>query len=76
MGMKNKEKDLKNVARREKYFSTLAKKESKGADQRAKSEAKKGMKVSAADSRWEKKVDIDFAKIRKKKANMAKKKLK
>lgn len=67
--------DLKKVAKREKTFSTLAKKEGKGAAQRAKTESKAGLKESAKDSRWEVNVDKVFAKIRHKRANQAKRKL-
>ncbi len=74
--MDNKVKDLKNVARRESYFSTLAKKEAKGASKRAKSEAKKGMKESAKDSRFERMIDEKFAEKRKKLAEKAKSKIK
>jgi hypothetical protein len=74
--VKNKQKDLKNVARREKYFSTLAKKEGQGAAKRAHTEAKKGMKASAKDSKWEEGLDKTFAKIRSKKAADAEKKIK
>jgi hypothetical protein len=63
------------VAKREQTFSTLAKKEGKGASQRAKTESKAGLKESAKDSRWEIKVDKAFAAIRNKRANQAKEKL-
>lgn len=74
--MTSKEKDLKNVARRESYFSTLAKKEAKGAEKRVKSESKAGMKESAKDSRNEVKIDKSFAVKRKKLAEKAKSKIK
>jgi hypothetical protein len=62
--MKKQSKDLRKVEKREKTFATDAKQEGKGAAQRAKSEAKEGLPKSAADSRWETKVDNKFAKIR------------
>lgn len=68
--------DLKKVAKREKYFSTLAKEEGKGAQQRADKEEEAGLKEAAKDSRWETKVDRNFAKIRLSKASKAIKKLK
>ncbi len=71
--MTSREKDLKNVARRESYFSTLAKKEGEGA---AKSEARKGMKESAKDSRFELLIDQSFAAKRKRLADKAKAKIK
>jgi hypothetical protein len=71
-----KEKDLKNVARRESYFSTLAKKEAKGARDRARAEKREGMKESAKDSRNEVKIDKSFAVKRKKLAEKAKAKIK
>lgn len=67
-------KDLLKVAKREKYFSTLAKKEGKGALAREKEEARKGYKEASRDSKWEVKIDNKFAKIRAKKAQVAKKK--
>lgn len=73
--MNKKLKDLEKVEKREKTFSTLAKEEGKGARKRQKSESKKGLKISAKDSQWETKVDEQFAKIRAKKADEAKKKL-
>lgn len=69
-----KKKDLLKVAKREKYFSTLAKKEGKGALEREHAEKRKGLKESAKDSAWEVKMDRKFAKIRSKKAEVAKKK--
>ena len=74
--MTSKEKDLKNVARRESYFSTLAKNEAKGASQRAKSESKRGMKESAKDSRFELAVDEEFALKRKRLAKREMEKIK
>lgn len=71
--MATKNKDLKNVARREGYFATLAHKEGLGARKRAKSEARKGMLASAKDSRNEAKIDESFAKMRKTLAKNAKK---
>jgi len=68
-------KDLEKVEKRESYFSTLAKKEGKGAAQRAKSESKKGYTQSAKDSRMETKIDNQFAVKRKKIAETAKQKL-
>ncbi len=70
------DKDLKKVAKREKLFSTLAKKEGKGAAQRAKKEKSAGLKESAKDSRWEEKVDEKFSKIRSRKAAAARSKIK
>lgn len=67
-------KDFAKVAKREKLFSTLAKKEGQGAKQRAKQEAASGMKASARDSRWEAKIDDKFAKIRARKATAARRK--
>lgn len=60
----NKVKDFENVARREKLFSTLAKKEGKGAHERYESEKKKGMKASAADSKREERIDNTFSRDR------------
>lgn len=71
--MAPKNKDLKNVARREGYFATLAHKEGLGARKRAKSEAKKKMPASAQDSRDEARIDESFAKMRKTLAKNAKK---
>lgn len=73
--MNRKKEDLKKLAKRETYFSTLAKKEGKGASERAKEESRKGLKQSAKDSRWEAKQDKKFASIRKKIAVRAGKKL-
>ena len=73
--MKKKE-DLLRVAKREKTFSTLAKKEAKGAESRLKKETKKGLRESAKDTRWELSVDKHFANIRSKKAQVAMKKAK
>lgn len=73
--MTSKIKDLKNVARRESYFSTLAKKEGKEALKRAKQEKSKGMKESAKDSRREARIDKTFSNIRKRIAIKAKNKL-
>jgi hypothetical protein len=64
-------KNLQKVATREKRFSTLAKIEGKGAHKRALSEHGAAKK----DSEWEQKVDNKFAKIRAKKAKIAKKKI-
>ena len=69
-----KKKDYLKVAKREKTFSTLAKKEGQGASKRAKEEASKGLKESAKDSRWEAKIDKSFAKLRSVKANLEKRK--
>ena len=75
--MKNKlKKDFLKIAKREKTFSTLAKKEGKGAEKRAKTESKAGFKESAKDSRWEAKIDKIFAKKRAKMAITAKNKAK
>ena len=71
-----KTKDIKKVVKREKLFSTLAKKEGQSAAKRAKVEKSKGLKDSAKDSRWESKVAMKFAKIRKEKAQAEEKKLK
>ena len=71
--MASKNKGLKNVARREGYFATLAHKEGLGARKRAKSEAKRGMPISAKDSRDEAKIDESFAKMRRTLAKKAKK---
>ncbi len=71
--MATKSKDLKNVARRESYFATLAHKEGLGARKRAKREAKAKMPASAKDSRAEAKIDESFAKMRKTLAKNAKK---
>lgn len=71
-----KVKDIKKVAKREKYFSTLAKEEGKGAKKREKAESKAGLKEAAKDSKWEVGVDNKFAKIRAKKAKEEKGKLK
>lgn len=75
--MKSKKiKDIKKVVKREKTFSTLAKEEGKGAAKREKAEKKAGLKEAAKDSKWEMGVDNKFAKIRAKKANVEKRKLK
>ncbi len=65
-------KDLKKVAKRESLFATLAKKEGKGAAERAKEEAKDGMTESAKDSRREATWDKEFAMKRRKIARRAK----
>jgi hypothetical protein len=70
-----KQQDLRTVAKREKLFSTLAKKEAKGAIQRLHREKKAHMTQSAKDTAWEVKVDKKFAKIREEKAKQAKKKM-
>jgi len=67
-----KQKDLLKVAKREKTFATLAKKEGQGAAKRAKQESKKGLKESAKDSRREEKWDNDFSKRRERIAAHAK----
>jgi hypothetical protein len=64
---KKESKNLKKVAKRETYFSTLAKTEGKGAAKRAKREHGAAKK----DSQWEEKVDRKFAKIRSAKAKAA-----
>jgi len=69
-----KKKDELKVAKREKTFSTLAKIEGKGAAKRAKEESAKGLKESAKDSRWETRMDKQFAVIRAKKAELEKRK--
>ena len=69
-----KKKDELKVAKREKTFATLAKEEGQGAAKRAKIEASKGLKESAKDSRWETRMDKQFAVIRAKKAELAKRK--
>jgi hypothetical protein len=74
--MKDKEKDLKKLIKREKTFSTLAKAEGKGAASREKSEKKSGMPESSADSASEKKIDNVFAKVREKIWKRADEKLK
>lgn len=73
--MMNKKQDLTTLAKREKLFSTLAKKEAKGAQERLRKERKAHMPQSAKDTAWEVKVDKKFAKIREEKAKQAKKKL-
>jgi hypothetical protein len=72
----NKKKDLMKVASREKRFSTLAKQEAKGNEKVLKEEVKKGQTASAKDSKWEVKVDKQFASERMKRAGAAKKKAK
>lgn len=72
--MISKKEDLLRVAKRQNYYSTLAKKEGKDAEVRAKRELKAGMKESAKDSREEIAICNAFAKIRKKKAKDAEKK--
>lgn len=67
--MGDKEEFLK-VAKREKYFSTLAKTEEKGAIQREHREHGPAKK----DSKWEVEVDKEFAKKRSRKAKVAKEK--
>lgn len=73
--MNKKVKDLKKVAKREKTFSTLAKKEGKEAAIREKAESKSGLKQSAKDSQWETKIDKKFADIRKHKVAVIEKQL-
>lgn len=75
MKSKTKSKDLARVEKREHTFSTLAKEEGKGAAKRAKQEAKAGLKQSAADSRWETKVDNAFSSLRSHKASAYQKQL-
>jgi hypothetical protein len=72
--MNKKKNDLLNLARREKYFSTLAKKEAKGAEIRSKKELRKGYTESAKDSKWEAKISHEFANIRRKKSESARRK--
>lgn len=75
--MKSKhDKDLAKMAKREKLFSTLAKKEGRGAAERAQRERKLGYKESAHDSRNEAVIDRDFATARAAIANRAKAKIK
>lgn len=74
--MTSKEKELKNVVRRESYFSTLAKKEAKGARDRARAEKREGMIESAKDSHFEMLVDQQWEEKRKKLVQKAKEKLK
>lgn len=62
--------NLKKVAKRETYYSTLAGKEGRGAQTRANKE--KG--AAKKDSEWEVKVDKKFATLRKRKAIAAKRK--
>ena len=71
--MASKSKDLKNVAKRQGTFATLAHREGLGARKRAKREAKSHMPISAKDSRAEAIIDEDFAKGRRAIANKAKK---
>jgi Leu/Phe-tRNA-protein transferase len=71
----NKREDLRTVAKREQLFSTLAKKEARGALQRLHKERQARMTQSAKDTEWEVKIDKKFAKIREEKAKQAKKKL-
>lgn len=66
-------RDLKNVERREGYFSTLAHKEGLGALSRAKKEKKAHMPASAKDSRDEAVIDESFSKMRRALSNKAKK---
>lgn len=68
--MKRSVKDLKNVARREGYFSTLAHKEGLEARKRAKKEKRSRMPASAKDSRDEAVIDEEFSKMRR---NLSKK---
>jgi len=74
--MKKKVADIKNVARREADFSTLAKIEGKGAKVRLKKDKARGYTESEKDDRFEVRVDEQFAKLRRKKADVEKRKLK
>lgn len=65
MKTSKKIRDIKGVIKREKYYSTLAKKEGKYALKKMRSEKKAGKKEMAKDSRHEAKVAFQFAKKRK-----------
>jgi len=73
--MKKETKDLKNLAKREATYSTLAKREAKATLKRLIEEKRKGLKESVKDDKWELKVDKQFAETRHKKAQEAKRKL-
>lgn len=76
MKTNTKAKDIKKVAKREAYFSTLAKKEGKEAAKRAIKERKEHMPESAKDSARESKIAMRFAAFRKQIAEQEKAKLK
>jgi hypothetical protein len=69
------ERDLRNLAAREKHFSTLARKEAQGAIERLKRERQAHMPASAKDTEWEVGVDKHFANLRSEKAKTAHRKL-
>lgn len=73
--MNKKERDIKGVVKRERYYSTLAKKEGKYALKQVKKEARAGKTEMAKDSRHEAKVAFEFAAKRKKIASKEAKKL-
>ena len=70
---KASKRDLKNVARRQATFSTLAHEEALGARKRAKKEKAEHMPASAKDSRREAKWDEEWSVMRKKIEDTAKK---
>jgi len=73
--MTKKEKDIKGVIRRQRYYSTLAEKEGKDAVKRMQKEKKANKPEMAKDSKQEAKICFAFSKLRKKIANKQIKKL-
>jgi hypothetical protein len=71
----SQERDLRNLAKREARFATLAKEEGQGAAERLKRERAANMPASAKDTEWEKGIDLRFAKIREQRAKTAHKQL-
>lgn len=69
----SKDKDLKNLVKREKLFSTLAHKEGLEAKKRSARESRKGWKYSAKDSSRESSLDERWSKKRKGWASKAEK---
>jgi hypothetical protein len=72
---KKKVSDIKGVIKRERYYSTLAKKEGKYAEKKMKQEKKAGKPEMAKDSRHEAKLAFEFARKRKAIASKEGKKL-
>ena len=70
-----KQKDIKGVVKRQRYYASLAKNEGKGALERMKKERKSGKTEMAKDSKNEAKICFMFAKKRKGIAAKALKKL-
>lgn len=71
-----READIKGVVKRQKMYSTLARKEGKYAMKKEHEEKKEGAPEMAHDSAREAKIAFEFAKKRKKIAGLEEKKLK